>query len=125
MHSNVQHILCCVFCFVCLPLVSRVPNAISLFGLYILVLAVFPCCCRFTWSYEEFLPHLIRYLFFSKTLENVDIESYLLYWGFESHFSRAHSSDKESLARELILSDRFPNKDSDKHKLNLMVDSIT
>ena len=77
-YSNVQHILWCVFCFVWLPLVSRVPNAISLFGLYILVLAVFPCCYRFTWSYEEFLPHLIRYLFFSKTLENVDIESYLL-----------------------------------------------
>ena len=76
-YSSVQYTLCCVVCFVCLRLVSWVPNAASLFGLYILVLAVFPCCYRFIWSYEEFLPHLNGF-FFSKTLENVDIESYLL-----------------------------------------------
>jgi hypothetical protein len=28
-HSGVQHILCCVFCFVCLRPVSCVPNVVS------------------------------------------------------------------------------------------------
>ena len=29
-HSDVQHILCCVFCFVCLCLVSCVPNVANI-----------------------------------------------------------------------------------------------
>jgi hypothetical protein len=32
-YSDVQHILCCVFCFVCLRLVSRVTNVASFSGL--------------------------------------------------------------------------------------------
>ena len=34
-HSGVQHILCCVFCFVCLRPVSCVPNVVSFSGLSI------------------------------------------------------------------------------------------
>ena len=40
-YSGVQHILCCVFCFVCLPLVFCVPNVANFSGLSILEL-VFP-----------------------------------------------------------------------------------
>ena len=32
-YSDVQHILCCVFCFACLRLVSRVTNVASFSGL--------------------------------------------------------------------------------------------
>ena len=32
-YSGVQHTLCCVFCFVCLCLVSCVPNVASFYGL--------------------------------------------------------------------------------------------
>ena len=35
-YCGVQHILCCILCFVCLPLVSCVPNVASLSGLCIL-----------------------------------------------------------------------------------------
>ena len=35
-HSGVQHTLCSVLCFVCLCLVSCVPNIASFSGLYIL-----------------------------------------------------------------------------------------
>jgi hypothetical protein len=35
-YSGVQHTLCRVFCFVCLRLVSRVPNVASFFVLSIL-----------------------------------------------------------------------------------------
>ena len=35
-HNDVQHILCCVFCFACLHLVSCVHNVASFSGLFIL-----------------------------------------------------------------------------------------
>jgi hypothetical protein len=35
-HSGVQHILSCVFCFVCVHLVFCVPNVASFSGLFIL-----------------------------------------------------------------------------------------
>ena len=35
-HSGVQHMLCCVFCFACLRLVSCVLNGVSFSGLSIL-----------------------------------------------------------------------------------------